>query len=68
MGQRHVGSFAGERHAMGDDDADDDNGPKVACPFCDYLIPLRWAIGPHGRRPLTCPRCEGDVPLPGEPD
>jgi hypothetical protein len=64
--RRHM-SFAGGHQGTRQAEVQD-SGPKVACPFCDYLIPLRWAIGPDGRRPLTCPRCERPVSLPGEPD
>ena len=62
--QQRLGTYAGELVGVADDNTDD-VGPKVACPYCDYLIPLRHAIGPHGRKPLTCPSCEHGVALPG---
>ena len=66
MGQGRVSTYAGDRYWVPEDEADD-NGPRVACPFCDALIPLRRAIGPTGRKPLNCPRCEREVSLPGVP-
>jgi hypothetical protein len=65
MGQHRVSTYAGERIGLADDDGDE-IGPRVACPHCDHLIPLRHAIGPQGRKPLTCPSCLRDVALPGD--
>ncbi|HZQ87404.1 MAG TPA: hypothetical protein VFA83_21350 [Acidimicrobiales bacterium] len=66
MGRFGVGMLPGESLA---DREEEEIGPKVACPFCDYLIPLRHAIGPQGgRKPLTCPSCLREVALPGADD
>ena len=65
MGSHRLGTYAGERIGVADDETDE-IGPKVACPHCDHLIPLRHAIGPHGRKPLTCPSCLRSVELPGD--
>jgi len=65
LGRYGAGMLPGELVA---DDEAEEIGPKVACPFCDYLIPLRHAIGPHGRQPLLCPSCLQEVALPGDPD
>lgn len=67
MVQARVSWHAGGLYGVADDELED-NGPRVACPFCETLIPLRRAIGPSGRQPLTCPSCEREVSLPGEPD
>jgi hypothetical protein len=64
MGRHRSGSFAGGLIGLADDT--EEIGPKVACPHCDHLIPLRHAIGPKGRKPLTCPRCLQLVELPGD--
>lgn len=66
MGRFGVGMLPGDLVA---DRSEEEIGPKVACPFCDYLIPLRHAIGPQGaRQPLTCPSCLREVALPGGDD
>jgi hypothetical protein len=65
MSRHGLGTYAEERIGLARDDGDE-IGPKVACPYCDHLIPLRHAIGPHGRQPLTCPSCRQVVALPGE--
>ena len=59
-----LGAYAGERIGLADET--EEIGPKVACPHCDHLIPLRHAIGPQGRKPLTCPSCLRTVSLPGD--
>jgi hypothetical protein len=59
-----LSAYAGER--IGVADGTEEIGPKVACPHCDHLIPLRHAIGPHGRKPLMCPSCLRNVALPGD--
>jgi hypothetical protein len=63
VGRYGAGTLSGELVADRDEE---EIGPKVACPFCDYLIPLRHAIGPKGgRQPLNCPSCLREVALPG---
>ena len=64
MGAHRLGTYAGEWIEVADDA--EEIGPKVACPYCDHLIPLRHAIGPQGRKPLVCPSCERRVDLPGD--
>lgn len=65
MGAHRLGTMVGGWTGVAADD-EEEIGPKVACPFCDHLIPLRRAIGPQGRKPLVCPSCERRVDLPGD--
>lgn len=62
--QHRLRTYSGDSIGVVDDA--EEIGPKVACPFCDHLIPLRHAIGPKGRKPLVCPCCERQVRLPGD--